>query len=246
MNYLDSQGEIIEAAKEDYEYISIFKKDFFIEEFEVLYESIRYTFSDEKDTSNLKRLSNMYPKIKWIGYSTIATMFYLEKKNEDALEYYEILVREYNTANHKRCMLAHMNMCFCLNATGKYSTCINECNKSISHVYSSDNYIWIRNLTLHYLFANFMLNNYKEIIDFYSNDSFDLDKLNWVSTTICILASYLSSDMSKCENIIKNFENNENISYVLEYIHSKNITALHKLKQTRYIIDICEKLSKTS
>ena len=52
--------------------------------------------------------------------------------------------------------------------------------------------------------------------------------------------------MSKCENIIKNFENNENISYVLEYIHSKNITALHKLKQTRYIIDICEKLSKTS
>lgn len=244
MNTEISIEKIRNLINNDLNYILFFRKNYFIDEFELIYESILVSFKYETDLTKLSNLSLQYPALKWIYLFALGSLYYMKGQDQEAYRCYKRLEEEFEaTRNSERLMIIHSNMCFIHNALEEYATSIDLAKKSIEYIYSSKQSIWVSNILMHYVFSNFMLSRYKIIIDFYTEEIFNVSRLNWITASICILASFLNKELNKAHKIIELFRNNEYVAIVLEYINTGNLFLLYELKQTPYIVKIIKKLT---
>ncbi|MGM9969663.1 MAG: hypothetical protein ACI35S_04625, partial [Anaeroplasma sp.] len=215
----------------------------FIDEFEIIYEAILISFKYKTNLTKITNLGNQYKELNWIYLFTKGSALYLDGKYNDVYRCYQSLEKEFeSTRNIERLMIIHSNICFIHNALSDYQECIDLVTKSIEYIYSSRKSIWISNILMHFLFSNFMLNRYDVIIKLFSEEIFDLSRLNWITASICILASFINKQLSKAYSIIEKFRNDEYVLVVLDYIKTGNKLLLLKLKQTPYIKKIINKL----
>ena len=243
MNLDGTYDEIHSKVREDLKYIVNFKKNYFIDEFEMIYEAILIGLRYETNIKKIANLGLKYPKLNWIHLFTKGSILYMAGQDNDAYRCYKVLEKEFeSTRNIERLMIIHSNMCFIHNSLGDYQESINLSKKTIEYIYSSKRSIWVDNILMHYLFSNFMLDRYDDIINLYSEEIFDLSRLNWLTASICILASFLNNELAKADSIINIFKNDEYVNVVLEYLKTNNRLLLLKLKQTPYIVKIIQKL----
>ena len=97
---------------------------------------------------------------------------------------------------------------------------------------------------MHYLFSNYMIERYDDIVDCYSNILFKFEKLNWVSASICVLSAFKLNKLNGAQFIIDNFKEDENFKLIMKYIQTNDKSNLTNLKQTPMIMDIVSKLGK--
>ena len=243
MSIDNSIDDIRYIINKDLDYIINFRKNYFVDEFEIIYEAILISFKKEKNLTKISNLGLKYPKLNWIHLVTKGAVSYMSKNDNDAYRCYQALEKEFeSTRNIERLMIIHSNMCFIHNSLGDYQESVNLTRKTIEYIYSSKKSIWVDNILMHYLFSNFMLGRYEDIIKLYSEEIFDLSRLNWVTASICILASFLNKELNKASEIIDLFRNDEYVAMVLDYIKTGNRLLLEDLKRTPLIKKIIQKL----
>lgn len=243
INIDKSIDDIKYIINSDLDYILKFRKNYFVDEFEFFYEAILISFEKNKNLTKIMNLGLKYPKLNWIYLVTKGTISYMLQNDNDAYRCYQALEKEFeSTGNVERLMIARSNLCFINNSLGEYQESVKLAEKTIEYIYTSKKSIWVDNILMHYLFSNFMLDRFNIIIKLYSEEIFELSRLNWVTATICILASFLNKELNKASKIIDSFKHNEYVSLVLEYIETGDILVLKDLKQTPLIKKIIQKL----
>lgn len=238
-------NEINELTFLDVEYINHFKKNYFIKEYQMIFEAINYTLKREDNINQLSSLVQDYPEFKWLYLSFVGSIHYINEKDHDALRVYSDLVEILKLhKNSERLMIAYVNMCFSFNRLKSYNECIELTKDCLSNIYSSKNKIWIKNLLMHYLFASYMIERYDDVVECYSNILFKIEKLNWVSASICVLSAFKLNKLEGVQFIINNFKEDENFKLIIKYIQTNDKSNLSNLKQTPMIMDIVSKLGK--
>lgn len=243
MNIGSSASTIWQDLKNDLDYIAKIKKDYFIEEFRMIYEAVLYSFKLQSDLTDLRNLAIDYPKLKWIYLSAVGTVYYLKQEDEKALRCYQQLSLEFqHTKNSERQMIVHSNLCFIYNSLQEYAVSLKLAEEVLEYIYSSKDTVWISNMTMHYLFAEFMLSRYEEILVFSTDNLLDKSRLNWVSEIICILAAYLGKRQRLTKELLEGFRENRYFPVLSQYISTGNKEVLSALKQTPYVRQIIAKL----
>ena len=238
-------NEINELTLLDVEYINHFKKNYFINEYKMIFEAINHTIKREDNINKLSSLVQDYPELKWLYLSFVGSIHYMNENDHDALRIYRELVSILKLhKNSERLMIAYVNMCFSINRLKSYNECIELTKDCLSNIYSSKNGIWIKNLLMHYLFASYMIERYDDVVECYSNILFKIEKLNWVSASICVLSAFKLNKLDGVQFIIDNFKEDENFKLIMKYIQTNDKSNLTNLKQTPMIMDIVSKLGK--
>lgn len=243
MNLGGNIYEIKECTKSDLMYICNFKKGFFLDEFELLYEAVMLSFNVKDDYTKIANLSLKYDKLNWIYLSTKGSCLYLNGKDNEALRCYKELLDEFEkTHNNERLMSTYSNIGFLYNALNEYTLCIKTLQNALYNVFSPSDSIWISNIVLNYVFACFMISKYAEIINLVTNNLFQYKRLNWVSASIFILACFFFDDFSKASNVISYFKDDENVNAILKYLKTNDLKCLDLIKTTQFSLKIIEKL----
>lgn len=243
MNYGKDIDEIKMLIYDDINYIINFKKNYFVNEYEMIFEAIKHGIYEEDNLLKLNKLANDYPSLKWIYLSAVGTSYYFKKEDEKVIAIYEELVEDFRFHNNnERLMMAYSNICFSYNKLKRFNKCIEVTHRCLTTIYSEQKSIWIDNVLMHYLYANFSIGKNEEIVKTFTNPLFNSDRLFWVTAFICILAADKTNQMSKAQFIIDKFSDDNNIMLLLDYIKTKKIKLLYDVKEWAYIPDIIDKL----
>ena len=82
------------------------------------------------------------------------------------------------------------NIASAYNNLGKYQLSINVTEKVIKYAFSQEVSFWIKSIAMHYLFSNFMLRRYEEVLEFYNIIVLDENFLNQVSVIIILVSAF--------------------------------------------------------
>ena len=221
---------------------SFMKTNYFTNEFAYLYRIIMLHFDIEKDMLKLDEYSNSFRELRWLDYTIRSNYYYLKEEDSNSLMYCNAALEELETAyNIERSLRTICNIAAAYNHLDKYQLSINVTEKVIKYAFSQEVTDWIQFIAMHYLFSNFMLKRYEEVINFYNiivlSESFLLE------TSIIII--YLSAIITnKLETVFKLLEKNRNLSNLqlfilaVKNIKENKIADLSNLNPTPYLIKI--------
>jgi hypothetical protein len=114
--------DIEEHVKNDLDYLAKFKKNYFIDEYELIYEFILISFKRKSSLINLANLGIKYEKLNWIYLSIKGSLQYLSENDNDVLRCCQILEEEFEEQhNVERLMITRSNICFAYNALDDYN-----------------------------------------------------------------------------------------------------------------------------
>lgn len=243
MNY-DKPMDIMKAnLKEELEYLWLFKNNYFTDEIKLIYKCIMYYYQYDVEINELDNMAMDYPNLLWLYYNVRGSRYYLDKKYTDALVYYQGALDEYTKSfNVERSLRTINNIAYMYNTMGKYLFSLNKSTKAVDYIYSYKNDTWTKYITMHYLYSNYMLKRYEEIISFYQVIVFEPKTLISVSAVICILAAYKENCMDTVNIIKEEFKNDRNVKIILNYIATKNKEILDNLEPTPYLVRIAKQL----
>ena len=128
------------------------------------------------------------------------------------------------------------------NKLKRFSKCIEVTEKCLPIIYSGRKSVWIDNVLLHYIYANYAIEKYDTIVNMFTTPIFNSDRFFWVTAFICILAANKINQINRAQFIIDKFKDDTNINLLLRYINEKNIKILYDVKMLSYIPDIIQKL----
>jgi len=243
MNIGNDINEIYEMVSDDLKYIMKFKKNYFINEYEIIFESIKHGLYKVDNLLKLNRLANEYKSLKWIYLSAAGTTYYFKEEDEKVISIYEELVEDFTFHNNtERLMIAYSNICYSYNKLRRFSKCIEVTEKCLPIIYSGRKSVWIDNVLLHYIYANYAIEKYDTIVNMFTTPIFNSDRFFWVTAFICILAANKINQINRAQFIIDKFKDDANINLLLRYINEKNIKILYDVKMLSYIPDIIQKL----
>ena len=82
----------VDASREDLEYVGYFKKEYFTEELSFMFYIFNYYFGKSVSNIELENYAVKYPQLLWLYYMLRGSYNYLNKKDNEALAYYELLM----------------------------------------------------------------------------------------------------------------------------------------------------------
>lgn len=245
ITYDKRMSEMKEELKEDLEYLSLFRNKYFTNKLKMIYRCLMYYFEYDTDSNELDNIALEHKDLLWLYYNLKGSRYYLDEKYSDALVYYQGALKEYKeTLNVDRLLRTTVNIAYMYNTMDKYLFSLDTTSMAIEYVYSSKNDTWIKYITLHYLYSNYMLKRYKEIIDFYQVIVFDIKSLISTSAVICILAAYKEGMLSSVVDIMNEFKEDKNVKIICEYINTKNKEILNDLENIFYLVKIAKQLAR--
>ena len=100
---------------------------------------------------------------------------------------------------------------------------------------------------MHYLFSNYMLGRYEEVIEFYNVIVLNEEFLRETSIIIIILSAFKANKMNQVKSLIEKNKESKNINLFLKAIesisaNSKNDLDLSSIDNTIYLIKLAETL----
>lgn len=237
---------IICNYSEEIKYLADFQNDYFIDELKLLRLLILFYLEYSVDKNEMENLTYEYPQFAWF-YNHVMGSYYYKKGNDvkayiyynEALRYYDIdqnIIRKLQTINNIACTL---------NLEHMYVASLDKTQSVINYIYGQENNLWVGYITQHYLFSLFMLKRYEDIISFLDIKILDYDKLNYISTIICVAATVLLNKPSKATRLIKEKQTDSMFIKMYEYITRKvdksNLTSINEIP---YVLRIKEVLNQ--
>lgn len=168
MNYTYTYDELVKILSKDIEYLLIFKKLYFVDDYELIYLSIMHYFKQTLNYSNLYSMVEKPNKYRWIYFQTTATLEYLNFNDYEALIYYDKALKEfeeYNILERKLHVINNISLIY--NNLHKYDFSLSYSNKVIEYVFSDCESKWITYILQNYLYSLYMLHKSEEIKIFF-------------------------------------------------------------------------------
>lgn len=247
---LDYQvDELRKKVESDVIFISHFhNKKYFKDDLGFIFLVVLYNFGIVNQNEIEKQLDNLsisYPKLRWLYHYVKANKAYFDRKDHIALVNYEFLIEEFRRTNNlERYYSVIINASYLYNLLGEYHLCYNLSSSVIEYVFSeikSGNRI--RDVLLHYLFANLMLGRFEEILDFVNIIIFDRRCMSPLSVVICLISADRLGVLNQFDDLMNLESGNVNFNIIKEYIVKKDKKILNNLINFPYYIKIKELLS---
>lgn len=166
---VDKFSQQLVAIKEDFEFVSYFRKDYLTEEFLFMYQMFSFYFGKNVSNIELENYAVKHPKLLWLYYLLRGSYNYLRKNDIEALSYYELLVDLlWKDFNIERFSIFTSNLAFIYNYQGKYSLSLEKSSKLVPYAIVTDNASEHNRYSIkHYIFSLYMLNKFDEIIELF-------------------------------------------------------------------------------
>lgn len=236
-------SELCNIFSEEIKYLKSFMKtNYFTDEIAYLYSVIMLYFNVENNIQKLDEYSNTFRELRWFDYTIRANYYYINEKDADSLMYYNAALDEFQKAyNIERYLRTINNVASAYNNLDKYQFSINITEKVIKYAFSQEVNIWVKSIAMHYLFSNYMLKRYEEVIEFYNVIVLNDDFLNEISIIIIILSAFYLNKLSLISGLIEKNKNLKNVQMFLsaiDNINNKKIVDLSEIEPIPYLIKI--------
>lgn len=244
--YSNLEYSIIEAKQllnDDLKYLAAFyNKRYFVDEYEFIYlilmdyyDVFDFSLEVKKDNLSLK-----YPKLLWLYYFTKASKAYTNANDVEALINYELVLNEFIKSNNlERYFVTVNNLSYLYNLLGEYTACLNVCSSTVEYIFCNDaDSKRSQVLLMNYLFANLMLEKYKEITDFISILVFDFKSLNYISTFVCLIAAMKTNNNDLFSKIKRMHSDTKEVQIFTKSIENKDLKLLDEIRNTPYFKQI--------
>lgn len=210
------------------------KLDYFTDDLYYIFKSILYFYNKNEDVKYLEENANKYNKLSWIYYNLRAMKAYYEDDSEEAKSYYLRVLKIYEESYSLERVMMVINIIAAENNNiGKYYFALEECLKVLDYAYSLADQRQAINLSLHYVYAKYQLNEYKDIIEFYYQYFKRLNDYNYVAVVVIMLTAYKLKRNDVIDELFNNY-NNEYLLAFYKYINDNDDSLISKLKHSSY------------
>ena len=239
--------EVKGIFENEIKYLKAFRKTkYFTDELDYLYKVVLLHFDVDVNILELDEYSNIFRELRWFDYTIRANYYYFKDKDFDSLMYFNAALDEFNKAyNVERQLRSISNIGLAYNMLDKYQLSINVTEKVIKYAFSQEVSIWIRAIAMHYLFSNYMLRRYDEVLEFYNVIVLNENFLNQVSIIIIIVSAFKLGKMDLVSGLIERNKHLNNVRLFLMVVEStdKNeIIDLSTMDPVPYLVKITETL----
>ena len=225
INLTSAYSNAMDMIRNDLEYLSLFKKNYFTSELQFFYMVLSMYAGEKVNEIDLEIYASKHKELLWLYYYLRGSYNYLNKNDVGALNYYEfaaeIFLKDYNIDRY--CTVSN-NISFIYNTLGKYALSLDNSSKMISYAFSSvEANRRSRFAAKHYLFACFMLDRYEEIIQFFDF----IEDLEVLDDMYIFLGVYVYNKMDISCKYPKIFEerlaNNDALRFLIDMIKTKKV-----------------------
>lgn len=239
--------EVKGIFENEIKYLKAFRKTkYFTDELDYLYKVVLLHFDVDVNILELDEYSNIFRELRWFDYTIRANYYYFKDKDFDSLMYFNAALDEFNKAyNVERQLRSISNIGLAYNMLDKYQLSINVTEKVIKYAFSQEVSIWIQAIAMHYLFSNYMLRRYDEVLEFYNVIVLNENFLNQVSIIIIIVSAFKLGKMDLVSGLIERNKHLNNVRLFLMVVEStdKNeIIDLSTMDPVPYLVKITETL----
>ena len=221
---------------------AIIKTKYFTGELAYLYKVVLLHFDVDVNILELDEYSNIFRELRWFDYTIRANYYYFKDKDFDSLMYFNASLDEFNKAyNVERQLRSISNIGLAYNMLDKYQLSINVTEKVIKYAFSQEVSIWIRAIAMHYLFSNYMLRRYDEVLEFYNVIVLNENFLNQVSIIIIIVSAFKLGKMDLVSGLIERNKHLNNVRLfltALERVELNEVVDLLNIEPVPYLIKI--------
>lgn len=225
---------------------SFLKTSYFTNEFAYLYRIIMLHFDVESDMLKLDEYSNSIRELRWLDYTIRSNFYYFKKEDSNSLMYYNAALEELQKAyNIERSLRTICNIAAAYNHLDKYQLSLNVTEKVIKYAFSQEVSTWIQFIAMHYLFSNYMLKRYDEVINFYNVIVLNEDFLLETSIIIIYLSAVITDRIEMVEKLLDKKQNMKNLQLfilAIKNIKENKIVDLLDMKPTPYLTKIATSL----
>ena len=242
-----SVDECKRILSKDFKYLKCFyNSNYFTCEFDYIYLTLMYYYDVLENVNEclekIKTYSNKYKRLSWLYNHVRAAKAYRCGKDQEAIMHYKELLDEYKeNCNMSKYFHVLNNIAYTYNLENEFEYSLSYTCKVIEYLFTSMEYgRWIKNILAHFLYSKLMLEKYDEILSFLKIIIFDMNYLDDVSASICLIAMQKYGDYSLQKDIDKVCINNKE-KYIL-YFSVKNYFKSFSEDEFLYIGDSSYKL----
>ena len=248
MTFSDQYNEKKEIFKKEIDYLKAFMKtNYFTNELAYLYSIIMLLFKVEEDTHKLDEFSNTFKELNWYDYTIRGNYYFVKQKDYDSLMYYTAALKEFNKSyNMERILLTTNNIALAYNLLEKYQLSLDETEKVIKYTFSQKYSRLIRSIAMHYIFSNYMLKRYEEVLNFYNVIVLNEEFLHETSIVAIILSAYKLKKMNQITKLIEKNKEAKDVQIILKAIESIEKTKSADflgLTPTHYMVNLAMSLA---
>ncbi len=234
-------------VEEDLKYLDYFKKNYFTEDLQFLLLILKSYFGEKVNTAEIEVYTLKYKKLLWLHYFLQGSYNYLQKKDQDALTYYElaldIFLKDFNIDRYS---VLINNISFIYNYYGKYALGLEKSSQLLSYAISDSNVSNnVKYCTKHYLFSAFMLSKYEDICEFFD----EIEDDSYLGDIYIVVAYFTHKIVYGKEsvlpsNLTNRISKSNNLQEVVKMINNKklDVDCLIKMFNLPYWSKIIEKM----
>lgn len=223
---LKESKKILDAIKEDIDYLCNFTENYFEKDFKILYRILLY-FAGRSDAC-LKDYSmdNKYPHLSWLYHHLRASFNFYKKNYAEAILYYTSASQFYlKDLNIKRLLECQLNIGAMYNYIHAYKDALNKLSPLVEYaLYQTTDTPLKCYAIMHYFIALLQIDAYDEIMLALNNWESVPEIINDVSAMVGIIASYKSGIKEKqLKDSLKNrIEKDADVKSIYDKIYHKS------------------------
>lgn len=244
INSGDTFSNIKSNCSYDIEKLKFFENsNYYQDEFQFLSRVILFCFGMYNDIEYLDKYSDVYPMLSWLYYNVRASLSFVEHKDINAIVYYYQALEIYKrTFNIERAISAINNLALQMNIIKEYSISLKELEKVIYYVYSLPLEGPANNISLHYVYAKYMQNQFDDIIIMYQRLINKLINPNPIMISMIMLSADKLNFKDLFNELYLRYKN-KYIDAFLNYKETKSIEELAGIQMTDYVKGLINNLT---
>lgn len=242
---INQYSKQVDASKDDLEYVGYFKKEYFTEELSFMFYIFNYYFGKSVSNIELENYAVKYPQLLWLYYMLRGSYNFLNKKDNEALAYYELLMDIlWKDFNIERFSIFTSNLAFIYNYQGKYSLSLEKSMKLVPYSIAADNISENNKYSVkHFIFSSYMLNKFDDIMELFEVID-DISFLGDIYIAVLMIVNKLNHSIydRRIKDRIKQTKNLQDIDEML-ISHRLDVEKLSEMyKKLSYWPKIVEKM----
>lgn len=182
---------LLETIESDLCYVESFPESYFTPKIHFLLMIVRFFCKRTIDENQFKNYALQFPEFSWMYHWFKGTFEYVHQHFLESVMHYRVAYQNFlGDMNVLRMMACINNICFLYNAIDQYELSLENSSKIINYTfYQCKNNKWMSYITMHYLYSNYMLNRYFNIVEFFKVYSLNKNILTDTSVLIGLLTA---------------------------------------------------------
>lgn len=172
-------------------YVESFPEAYFTPKIHFLLMIIRFFCKRTIDENQFKNYALQFPEFSWMYHWFKGTFEYVHHHFLESIMHYRVSYQSFlNDMNVLRMMACINNICFLYNAIDQYELSLENSSSIINYTfYQCKNRKWMSYISMHYLYSNYLLNRYQNIVEFFKVYALSRDILTDVSVMIGLITA---------------------------------------------------------